>query len=76
MLAPVGRFGPASEMLEACARSAGQALACPFSSSDEFEAAIIKARRAAGAYGPTTRQRHLYWGVALTLLLASLFVML
>jgi hypothetical protein len=76
MLAHLGPLGPASETLEASARSAGQALACSFSSSDEFEAAIITARRAQGAYGPTTRQRHLYWGVALTLLLIGVFVML
>jgi hypothetical protein len=30
---------------------AGCALACPFSSSDELEGAIIAARRAAGRYG-------------------------
>jgi hypothetical protein len=76
MLAHLGPFSPASELLEASAKSAGQALACPFSSSDEFEAAIITARRAEGAYGPTPRQRHLYWGVALMLLLAGLFVIL
>ena len=76
MLAHLGRLGPASELLETCAKSAGQALACPFSSSDEYEAAIIQARRAEGAYGPTARQRHLYWGVVLVLLLAGLFVIL
>ncbi|MDQ2955146.1 MAG: hypothetical protein M3R18_09500 [Pseudomonadota bacterium] len=72
----LAHLGPASKMLEACARSAGQALACPFSSSDEFEASIITARRAEGAYGPTARQRRLYWGVVLMLLLAGLFVIL
>ena len=76
MLAHLGRLGPASELLETCAKSAGQALACSFSSSDEYEAAIIQARRAEGAYGPTARQRHLYWGVALMFLLAGLFVIL
>ena len=76
MLAHLGRLGPASELLETCAKSAGQALACPFSSSDEFETAIISERRAEGAYGPTVRQRQLYWGVALMLLLAGLFVIL
>jgi hypothetical protein len=30
---------------------AGSALACAFSSSDEFEAALIAERRAAGMYG-------------------------
>ena len=38
------------------AASAGLALACAYSSSDEYEAEIIAARRAAGAYGPR-RQR-------------------
>ena len=33
------------------ADAAGLALACAFSSSDEYEAAIITERRAAGAYG-------------------------
>ena len=39
--------------LEACA---GLALACAYSSSDEYEAEIIQVRRKAGAYG----SRH-YW---------------
>ncbi len=33
------------------AERAGGAFCCPFSSSDEFEAAVISARRRAGAYG-------------------------
>lgn len=36
--------------LEAYAESAGRALACLFSSSDEFEADLIRERRAAGVY--------------------------
>jgi hypothetical protein len=36
--------------LRAAAERAGTALACLFSSSDEFEAAVIKARRDAGAF--------------------------
>jgi len=45
---------PVSEplALEAWAERAGLALACPFSSSAEFDAALIAARRAAGVYGP------------------------
>jgi hypothetical protein len=34
-------------------------MACPFSSSDEFEAAVIRSRLDAGVYGPKRRQRHL-----------------
>ncbi len=46
------------------AERAGAALACAFSSSDEFEAAIIRARREAGAYGPSERQKRVYFGCA------------
>lgn len=38
--------------LEAYAASAGAALACAYSSSAEFDAALIAQRRAAGVYGP------------------------
>jgi hypothetical protein len=37
---------------------AGFALACSYSSSDEYEAELIAARRAAGVYGPKRHQRH------------------
>ena len=37
--------------LEACATRAGFALGCAYSSSDEYEAEVIRSRRAAGAYG-------------------------
>jgi hypothetical protein len=37
---------------------AGLAWACPFSSSAEFEAAIIRARREAGVYGPKRTRRN------------------
>ena len=39
------------------AERAGFAWACPFSSSDEFEAAVISSRRRAGAYGPSRVRR-------------------
>jgi len=51
---------PASELpLEHRAEQAGFALACPYSSSAEFDAALIAARRAAGVYGPRRKQRGL-----------------
>jgi hypothetical protein len=43
--------------LEAAAASARGGFACMFSSSDEYENAVITERRAQGLYG---RQRH-YW---------------
>lgn len=41
-------------VLEATAERAGRSLACAFSSADEYEAALISERRAAGAYRKTT----------------------
>ena len=38
--------------LRAAAERAGTALGCLFSSSDEFEAAVISARRRQGAFRP------------------------
>lgn len=45
--------------LEAYAERAGSALACAYSSSAEFDAALIAARRAAGIYGPRRRRRQM-----------------
>ena len=59
--------------LRAAAERAGMALACLFSSSDEFEAAVIKARRDAAAF---RRKRRPMRFAALTLLLAAAFLML
>ena len=38
--------------LEAYAQDAGAAMACAYSSSAEYDAALIAERRAAGVYGP------------------------
>ena len=43
--------------LEADLERAGYSLACPFTSSSEFEAAVIRANRQAGAYGPRRHRR-------------------
>ena len=40
------------------AERAGAAMACAFSSSDEFESAVIAERRAAGIYGPRRYRKH------------------
>jgi hypothetical protein len=44
---------------------AGLALACTYSSSDEYEAAIIAERRAAGAYAPKRSVHPLWLAVAI-----------
>jgi hypothetical protein len=56
-------------------QNAGSALACPFSSSAEFEAATIAAKRAAGIYGPKRHRRQLLIaaGIAVAALLILLF---
>jgi hypothetical protein len=53
-----------SVALEGCALSAGAALACAFSSSDEYEAALIAKRRAEGRYGPRAQWRRTIAGAA------------
>jgi hypothetical protein len=53
---------------------AGLAWACPFSSSDEFEAAVISSRRRAGAYGPSRGHRYArrtLWAIAATALIST-----
>jgi hypothetical protein len=44
--------------LRASAERAGMALACAFASSDEYEAEIIRERRASGAFRPRRSLRH------------------
>jgi hypothetical protein len=61
--------------LRASAERAGTALACLFSSSDEFEAAVIRARREAGAFRPRRKRHPVRW-IVLTLLLAAACLML
>jgi len=58
------------------AARAGCALACPYSSSDEFEAAVIRSKLDAGIYGPKRRRRHaLYAGVAIGALIVLLLML-
>jgi len=48
-----------ADQLEAYAERAGAALACAYSNSAEFDAALIAARRAAGVYGPRRHRRQM-----------------
>ena len=45
--------------LEDYARSAGAALACIYSTSAEYDAALIAERRAAGIYGPKRHRKQM-----------------
>jgi hypothetical protein len=64
--------------LQVDAQRAGLAWACPFSSSDEFEAAVIRSRREAGVYGPKrSRRQALYVAsavIALMVVVSSFFL--
>ena len=63
--------------LRATAERAGTALACLFSTSDEFEAAVVKVRREQGAYGsPRRRSRSLFVAGLFTALLALAFLII
>jgi len=62
--------------LRAAAERAGTSLACLFSTSDEFEAAVVRVRREQGAYGPRRRSRSLLLAGLFTGLLAIAFVII
>ena len=65
-----------AEYLALQAMHAGSALACAYSSSDEFEAAVIRSKLDAGIYGPKRRRRHaLYVGAAAGALIAVLLML-
>ncbi len=57
--------------LQVDAQRAGLAWACPFSSSDEFEAAVIRSRREAGVYGPKRSRRRALYGASVVAVLIA-----
>ena len=62
--------------LRAAAERAGTALACLFSTADEFEAEVVRVRREQGAFGPAPSEREAMWRpLVLTALLAVAFVL-
>ena len=66
-----------SDFLALAAQRAGVALGCAFSSSEEFEADIIRVRRAAGVYGPRRHHRQVVFAgitVGVALLLAIILL--
>ena len=63
------------DVLDVFAESAGRALACAFSSSDEYEAAVIAERRAEGRYGSRYRPPSaLIYGVGAAILAIVFFI--
>ena len=62
--------------LRAAAERAGTALGCLFSSSAEFEAAVISARRSQGAFRAPRRAGAHLLAVARTIVLSFAFLML
>ena len=61
--------------LRAAAERAGTALACLFSSADEFEAEVVRVRREQGAYNAQTRTRHPLRWLTLIALIAAVFLL-
>jgi len=53
-----------SALLTLEAKAAGAALACAYSSSAEYDAALIAEKRAAGIYGPKRRRKQVLATVA------------
>lgn len=63
--------------LEAYAEGAGTALACAYSSSAEYDAALIAERRAAGVYGPRKHRKQMLVtaaGIAVALAIIVLLI--
>jgi hypothetical protein len=56
---PNASVAEAALSLETQALHAGSAWACQYSSSAEFDAALIAERRAAGVYGPKRQRRQM-----------------
>ena len=72
-----GQSDAAVLTLEHYARSAGAALACPYSTSAEYDAALIAERRAAGVYGPTRHRKQMLAtaaGIAVGLAVIALLI--
>ena len=68
---------PHADLLTLEADAAGAALACVYSSSAEFDAALIVERRAAGVYGPKRHRKQMLVaaaGIAAALTLIAILI--
>jgi len=59
-----GSVAETPSSLEMRAQHAGYAWACQYSSSAEYDAALIAERRAAGVYGPKRQRRQMLTAAA------------
>jgi hypothetical protein len=57
--------------LESTAAQARSAMACAFGSSAELDAALIRAKLEAGAYGPKRRRRYVLTGLVAACFLSA-----
>jgi hypothetical protein len=74
--APQGHTQALALALETNAACARLALACAYSSSDEYEAELIRARRAAGVYGSRHHwQAYIAFAIAAAAIAAVLFAL-
>lgn len=53
---------------------AGAAMACRYSSSEEYEAALIAERRSAGAYDIPKRHHPLLWSILAGVVVAAVYL--
>jgi hypothetical protein len=63
------------QSLENTASQARSAMACAFGSSAELDAALIRAKLEAGAYGPKRRRRYALTGLLAACLLSAILWM-
>src|SRR5436190_16766677 len=70
----VSSINPYASLAASVEEASRLSFACAFSSSEEFEAALIKKRREAGHYGPSPRRRHGAVGLVLGLLIVICLV--
>jgi hypothetical protein len=77
-VAPIDQFKSDLAALEACVARAGQALGCCYAGSDEFEAEVVRMRRANGAFDRPhlVRMRFILGATVATSLAALLLLVL
>jgi len=72
----ISRFNGQLSMLELSVERAGAALACGFSSSEELEAAAIRAGREAGMFNPIAQMHVILCATAISALAVLLLILL
>ncbi len=68
------QFDPALHGLATDLELAGAAMACRYSSSEEYEAALIAQRRSAGVYDVPRRHHPLLWSILAGAVVAAVYL--